>query len=156
MKNGFYAIAATLLLVTAPASANDLLTINGSNDFGIQKQRILADLNEGKRYAEIRSEDRDKVKSALDRMDKMLSTNAGIDSLGEREKVALFNEQELVNTVLTQAGEDSRLVCERQKKTGSHRAESVCKTVAQRRRERDASQDYLRDRPTVRPLREGI
>ncbi len=156
MMNRIHAMAAALLLATVPASASEFLTIDGSNDFGAQKQQILADLSEGKRYAEIDAGDIDKLKSALNRMEQLLGTPASVDGFGEREKVALFNDQELVNTLLTDAREDSRMVCERQKKTGSHRTESVCKSIAQRRRERESSQDYLRNRPSPVLSRDGI
>jgi hypothetical protein len=155
MKKGVYVVALALLAAVAPVSAGDFVAVEDDTSFATQKQQILADLNEGKRYAEIGREDREKVTNALDRMESVLTRGGSVQALDDREKVSLFNDQELVNTILTSASEDSRIVCERNKKTGSHRAESECKTIAQRRRERESSQDFLRSRPTIRPVREG-
>ncbi|CAN5624818.1 hypothetical protein BH23PSE2_BH23PSE2_10110 [soil metagenome] len=151
MKNPVCAVTLALLFLAAPAAANEALKVEGGHDFAAQKQQIVADLGEGKRYAEIKPADLEKVRAALTRMDKVLSTTADTQSLDEWTKVSIFNDQELINTILTEAGEDSRVVCERTRKIGSQRMESTCKTVAERRRDRVASQDYHRHHPQFRP-----
>ena len=67
-----------------------------------------------------------------------------MSELPERTRLEVFNEQELVNTLLTEAREDSRQVCTREKKVGSHRTTTMCKTVAERRRDMEQSQGALR------------
>jgi hypothetical protein len=60
--------------------------------------------------------------------------------------VRVFNDQEVVNTLLTQARADSRLVCDRSRPTGSHRRQTKCQTVAERRRRMESDQDHLQRR----------
>src|SRR3546814_12843539 len=59
-------------------------------------------------------------------------------------KVAVFTDQELINNILTEAGENSRLVCKRVKRTGSHMSSNQCMTVAARDRAREHAQEQLR------------
>ncbi len=121
------------------------MDVASQTPFVQQRSRIEADFAAGK-YSEITKADSDEVYSALGRMSAMLMDVSGPAELSEDDKVKLFNDQELVNTLLTKAGDDSRLVCTRERATGSHRTTNNCMTVAERRRLRDKSQDDLRAR----------
>lgn len=133
------------LVQSFSAGASDIKveeSIDVQAPFAAQAQKIRQDLM-GDDYAEISREDRSKVDSALQRMEALLAGDAGIAKLNEADKVQLFNDQELVNAVLTKARDDSRLVCRREKTVGSHRATSQCLTVAERRRLREQSFELL-------------
>ncbi|HET6396626.1 MAG TPA: hypothetical protein VFF91_07275 [Pseudoxanthomonas sp.] len=119
------------------------LDVNAS--FAAQREAILAALGNGKTYAEITPENRRRVTASLDRIAALLGDRQQVSELPERTRLEVFNEQELVNTLLAGAREDSRLVCTREKRVGSHRATTQCMTVAERRRAREESQDELRD-----------
>ena len=69
----------------------------------------------------------------------------------------LLNDQALVNTVLTQAADDSRLICSREQKVGTRFKTTVCETVAQRRERNEAAQRALdnRGRSTMKALPGG-
>ncbi|KAF1711329.1 hypothetical protein CSC70_05310 [Pseudoxanthomonas kalamensis DSM 18571] len=127
---------------SAASGADSILDLHQS--FIEQRQAIERDLADGETYSEISSDDRKKVKTALDRISSSLAVAGGLTTLDEAKKAELFNDQELVNAILTQAGEDSRLVCTREKKVGSHRTTTNCMTVAERRRAREQSQDAVR------------
>jgi hypothetical protein len=55
----------------------------------------------------------------------------------------VFNDQALINAILTQAGEDSRLVCTRERPVGSRRPITHCVTVAEKRRHREEVQNEM-------------
>lgn len=78
--------------------------------------------------------------------------SAGWDpaQLPSDDRVELFNHQEQINTILTGARADSRMVCTRTQVTGSHRKQQVCMTVAdrERRRERDREDAMQKQRQT--------
>lgn len=143
----------SVMLFIVPAAEASMSAASGGSDasgqlniavpFEKQKEKILADLGEGKTYAEISQSDRIEVRNALNRIGDSLQRAGGVDQLSPEDKVKVINDQELVNTILTRAGEDSRLVCSREKKVGSHRATTQCHTVAQRRRMREESQQEL-------------
>ncbi|KFL35781.1 hypothetical protein [Arenimonas donghaensis] len=112
-------------------------------DFAEQRAEIEEDLADGKTYAEINNRDRAEVREALDRISRELEGVDSVAELAEPAKVTVFNEQERINTILTQAKADSRLVCDHSRPTGSHRRVTKCQTVAERRRRMEADQDHL-------------
>ncbi|MCB1553639.1 MAG: hypothetical protein KDJ14_07485 [Xanthomonadales bacterium] len=138
-----------VLLLSAPVAA-------GEDDFGhetvrfdpslFEKQRasIERELSRGERYAEISDRDKQKVVDSLEIMGRLLEGRKGLHELNDEQRTQLFNHQESINNLLTGAAEDSRLICRREMKTGSHRQEVKCKTVAQRRFDADRAGDVLR------------
>ncbi len=112
--------------------------------FAEQRKAIEADLANSETYSEISSEERVTVRQALDRISSLFRTYGSIESLSWKDRTQMFNDQEQINNILTKAGEDSRLVCRREKKVGSHRVTTQCSTVADRRRAMEQSQDELR------------
>ena len=134
------------LLAAVPAfafAAQESQLALAEGDFAEQRAEIEEDLADGKTYAEINSRDRAEVREALDRISREL---AGVDSMAELAdpaKVTVFNEQERINTILTQAKADSRLVCDHSRPTGSNRKVTKCQTVAERRRRMEADRDHL-------------
>ena len=85
-----------------------------------------------------------RVVDALGRIDALLG-KGGHASLPDKDKIEVFNDQDLINTLLTQAREDSRLVCRRERPVGSNRPQNICITVAARRQARENGADALRD-----------
>lgn len=100
---------------------------------------------EWRTYSEISSADRAKVKDALNRIESQLELSGGVEGLSAEQKANVFNDQELINTLLTKASDDSRLVCRREKKVGSHRPITECMTVAERHRAYENAQKAMRD-----------
>lgn len=111
--------------------------------FDAQRKDIVHGFGDGERYAEISSDDKTKVLASLDRMDALLGDSTSIDALRSDDKVALYNEQETVNTILTKAQQDSREVCKRSRPVNSRIAVNECRTVAEWQRKRDESRDLL-------------
>lgn len=142
---GFF-ILLSLAASTAYAAPNKSaagLDLNAS--FMQQKERIERDLGDGETYAEISSQDRATVREALNRIAGKLDMAGGVESLTGQQKADVFNDQEKINTILTKASEDSRLVCRRERKVGSHREITECLTVAERRRNYENAQKTMRD-----------
>ena len=132
---------AAIPALTFAAQESQLALAEG--DFAEQRAEIEEDLADGKTYAEINSRDRAEVREALDRISRELEGVDSVAELAEPAKVTVFNEQERINTILTQARADSRLVCDNSRATGSHRRTTKCQTVAERRRRMEADQDHL-------------
>ncbi len=129
--------------VAAPAQA-PLDLHNSSEVVAKQLQKINKELADGETYSEISVENRSKVREALGRITAALDAAGGRPLTAEAETQA-FNDQEVVNTLLTGAKEDSRVVCEREKQMGSNRITSKCMTVAERRRLREQGERATRD-----------
>lgn len=127
----------------APAQAP--LDLHNSPDVvAKQLQKINTQMADGETYAEISVENRSKVREALGRITGALEASGGRPLTPEAETQA-FNDQEIVNTLLTGAKEDSRVVCERERQMGSNRITSKCMTVAERRRLREQGERATRD-----------
>lgn len=110
--------------------------------FQVQQQKVRADLQGGEVYSEISADDRQRVVTALDRMSGLIGEGSA-ESLSPESKAQVFNDQELVNTLLTKARQDSRLICRREKSIGSNMTSSQCFTVAQRERMKRDSQSRM-------------
>lgn len=85
-------------------------------------------------YSEISLEDKSRVQQALGRIKLKMEGHTLSSELSPQDRTAVFNDQEVVNTVMNRAKEDSRMICRRERSTGSNMAQSVCMTVAQRRK----------------------
>jgi hypothetical protein len=142
-------VLALLLAVPAAAFAAEPEVDVVAKPFAAQRAAIEAGLSDGKTYAEISPADRRTVTTALERMTSLLAGAQDPASLDDDTRIALFNEQEVVNTILTRAREDSRVVCRKRAPIGTRFAKGSCETVAEARRAREASQDELRRTPDV-------
>jgi hypothetical protein len=142
----------TAAFATADASRTRVAIDKG--DFDSQRARIEAALADGKTYAEISPDDRATVRVALERMGNQLDDVSSVNELPESKRLDLFNEQEKVNTILTRAAADSRLICTRVQKTGNLRRTVSCETVAERRQRTEASQEALRQTKYMPQLKE--
>ena len=153
----FKAFLVILAIVVSPSAlaagqaAGVELDISAS--FAEQHEKIRAELADGETYTEITPRQREDVQTALRRIEATLGKAASVTELTAQERADLLNDQEVVNTILTVAREDSRLVCKREKKVGSHRATTQCFTVAERRKTREQSQGELQrgQRTMLRP-----
>lgn len=130
------------------------LPFRAGESFQTQHQKVRADLSGGEVYSEISVEDRRRVVAALDRMSDLIGEGSA-DSLSPEHKTQVFNDQELVNTVLTQAREDSRLICRREKTIGSNMPSTQCFTVAQRERMRQDSGSRLQSMQSGKDIKVG-
>jgi len=143
MKKGLILLAALLFAGNAVANERATVDVNSAVSFSEQRSQVLADLADGETYAEISPEDREKVVSALGNIEKMLGSHASTQALHPDTRVALVNEQETINNILTRAHRDSRMVCSREIPVGTRMPTNVCRTVAERRRLRDDSRQRL-------------
>ena len=136
------ALAASVSLAAAKEPKEDPISTDIA-EFPTLRAEIEEDLK-GDTYSELTRTQREEIKAALDRMEKTLAGVDSIQNLDIDDRTQLFNDQELVNNVLTKAREDSRTICRKQVRTGSHRLNQYCRTVGEIQREREGSQDALR------------
>lgn len=132
---------AVLLALLVPAGASAQTEVVAlDKPFDEQRREVLADL-EGDKYREISAEDKTAVIAALSRILQQLQKQPDPAQLPEHDRVAVFNDQSLINTLLTRASADSRLICRRERTVGSNMPQNNCLTVAERRRQKNNAQD---------------
>lgn len=145
-----------VLVIGLAVASNAQATLNAAVDgkspvqldvkLSIAEQLALVESAMGtEHYSEIGQQDRAAVRDALGRIRANIGDAPSVDGLAPDIRNAVFNDQELVNTIMTRAHADSRMVCERVQLTGSNRREQICMTVGQRREMRENSKDALRN-----------
>ena len=117
--------------------------------FAEQRAAVEGEMKAGGRFAEISDKDRAAVAEAFDRMAAVLEGKQSMDDLRQDDRVALINDQELVNVLLTKAKADSRMVCKRERRVGSHRLTSTCRTAAEWKRASEQSREDLEYRRSL-------
>ena len=120
------------------------VSLTASNVFARQRARIDMHLQPEGRFAGIGEEDRATVARLLDRMQEILDSAPSIEALEPEQRAELINVQSHVNVLLTQARADSREDCRRETIVGSRFKRTICQTVAEWRRQADASQEAMR------------
>lgn len=108
---------------------------------------LLAELEPGGRYGHLPETSRRDAREALLRMQRRIDAAGGADRLSKKARIAVFNDQELVNGILTGADPKDRLVCRHERRTGSHLEQGACLTVAERQQATEHARDAFRDMP---------
>jgi hypothetical protein len=130
-------------LAQGSADAAFQLRFGEGRSFDQLRDEVVKEMRDGGRFGEIGDEARAEVVAALDTMAELLDGRDSFGHLDEEEKIRLFNAQEIANTYLTVAREDSRMVCKRERKVGSHFKTSICHTVAEWTIQREAAHDAM-------------
>jgi hypothetical protein len=125
------------LLLAAPLLALGAAPVKDAESFRALKQVIEAGLLDTGVYGKIRRNDRDEVNAALERMETLFEKASSTAQMDKADKVALYNDQELVNNILTDAKEGYRDICRFERTTGSHRMGTKCQTVREIRELRE-------------------
>lgn len=97
-----------------------------------------------KAYQHIKDRDRETINASQSHIRSILDKVTTLEQLSEDQRLAVFNEHEKIGALLN-SRESERLVCEKVYKTGSHRPEVQCQTVAQRDSDRQAAQKAMLD-----------
>lgn len=147
MKFHLALVALAAALITAPAMAKDkvepAINANTKASFEEVSARVRTEMVPDGRYAEVSSRDRDKVNTTFDRMDGLFQKYGDVAHMRDADKTQMFNDQELVNTILTKR-DGERLICKNEMPVGSHIPVKTCRTAREMARERGNTQDYLR------------
>ena len=128
-----YVLAAIAVLLLPLTAFGETAKLSALDQFEQQKATILQDIKDNTVYSEISHKDANIVRDALNRMSENLEGVADLSEMTVDQRAALYNDQELVNTVLTMAENDSRMVCRRRGRLGSNFKTTTCETVAERR-----------------------
>jgi hypothetical protein len=136
MRPGFLFFAC--LLMAGGVWATETTKLSVFEQFEEQKAIILKDIKDDTVYSEIAYKDVKIVQDALGRMSVRLDGVADLTELTEEERTGLFNDQGLVNTILTMAENDSRVVCRRRGRLGTNFKTTTCETIRDRRERQEA------------------
>lgn len=160
MKQHLIALLAASLTLSLAGAAHAKIDSSPAKDAVVQldvKETVAEQLTRVERaltteeYSEVGLEDKSKVQTALSRIRAKMGDHSTIEQVNAQFRTEIYNDQELINNILTRAHADSRVVCRRERTTGSNRPMQVCMTVAQRRELMENSRDVLRNYNRVAP-----
>jgi hypothetical protein len=136
--------AALMFALAAPALARDtdLPMAATKAQFEAIKAKLVSQLETDK-FSEIKADDKQTVLNVLDRIEWRYDSVASPDQFSAQDRVDMFNDQEIINTIITHAAKDSRLICERHAPTGSHLVRVNCMTLAERKERERNGQDSM-------------
>jgi hypothetical protein len=91
---------------------------------------VRREMAPGGKYEFIKPDEKPKVDKALDEMTKLFDEHDTVAAMTQDQKVALFNAQEIVNSILTLRNRD-RVICQNKPPLGSHIPKTQCHTYEQ-------------------------
>jgi hypothetical protein len=105
---------------------------------------VREDMQSGGKYEYIKPDEAKTVEKNLDAMDKIFQESGTVANMKEDQKIALFNAQEAVNSILTLRDRD-RVICKKESPVGSHIPVTTCHTYAQEVEARQGSKKVMDD-----------
>ena len=148
MKSIFAAalLAGGLVFAAAAAAkerAERPLTADSKTLFDDQAAAIRQQMQSGGRYEFVSDAERADVERDLQRIAAVLARHADAQAFSDGDQAELLQAQENVNAVLTR-NDGRRLVCVRERPTGSHLGKDKCQTFADIERARRSSETEVR------------
>ncbi|HKE48536.1 MAG TPA: hypothetical protein VKB52_10765 [Rhodanobacteraceae bacterium] len=105
---------------------------------------VRKEMQPGGKYEYIKPDEAKTVDKKLDEMDKLFIEKGTVAAMREEEKIALFNAQETVNSILTLRDRD-RVICKKEAPVGSHIPVTTCHTYAQEVEAREGTKKIMDD-----------
>ena len=105
---------------------------------------VRRQMENGGRYQYVKPEERAKVDAALAEMTAIFAANDSVASMPEPTKIRLFNDQEVVNSILTQR-DSERVICKKEAPVGSHIPITSCHTYAQEVEAREGTKKQMNE-----------
>jgi hypothetical protein len=121
------------------ASANEIHPNMDAKAILAQQRQIRAEVEQRSgRYKEMPAAERETLLREQDKVFSLLRDRSAITDLPESERIVVFNSLESISAIVNREP-DEKLVCERTRKVGSNRTETVCMTAAERAARREAA-----------------
>ena len=105
---------------------------------------VRREMAPGGKYEFIKPDEKPKVDKALDDMTKLFNEHDTVTAMTQDQKVALFNAQETVNSILTLRNRD-RVICQNKPPLGSHIPQTSCHTYEQEVQAHQGAQKMMDD-----------
>jgi hypothetical protein len=103
---------------------------------------VRRQMESGGRYQYVKPDERTKVDTALTEMSTIFAANDSVASMPEETKIKLFNDQEMVNSILQQR-DGERVICKKEAPVGSHIPITSCHTYAQEVEARNGTKNQM-------------
>jgi hypothetical protein len=127
--------AGLVLTAATPASAKENYKEQNFNADSKEKfDTVAANVREGMkpggRYEYVKPSERSTIDQKLSEMDALFKQSPTVADMSQQTKIELFNDQEVVNSILTQR-DSERVICKKEAPIGSHIPITTCHTYGQ-------------------------
>jgi len=141
LKAGLFALAAVAFSTAAQAGSG---TSNRVSDIVSQQAQIRASVKaEEGGWDNIPAAKREELLSKQDQLLLLIDGKQTLDELAPADQAAARQTLGWIDAVATEA-DGERKVCRRERATGTHRTTTVCRSVADMKRQREQAQDAWR------------
>jgi hypothetical protein len=130
---GMLAGLALLASVSATAKENykeKAFNADTREKFEQVSAKVREEMKDGGRYQYVKPSERSTIEQKLSEMESLFKQSDSVQGMNEQTKIALFNDQEVVNSILTQRDSD-RVICKKEAPIGSHIPITTCHTYGQ-------------------------
>jgi len=103
---------------------------------------VRQQMQKGNRYEYVKPDERVQVEQKLTEMAGFFDESATVQAMKEDTKIKLFNDQEVVNSILTKRDRD-RVICKKDAPIGSHIPVTSCHTYGQEEDARHGTRQQL-------------
>jgi hypothetical protein len=140
-------VAIALALAALPAAAKEnyhekSLNADTQEKFQAVAEGVREEMQPGGRYEYVKPKERATIEQAFAEMDALFTASGGVEHMKQDDKVKLFNDQEVVNSILTRRDKD-RVICDDAPKLGSHVRSTGCHTYGKEEDARRGSKDQM-------------
>ena len=105
---------------------------------------VRKEMEQGGRYQYVKADERVQIDAKLADMGTLFAENGSVSGMKEDAKIKLFNDQEVVNSILQQR-DGERVICKKEAPVGSHIPVASCHTYAQEVEARSGTQKQMQD-----------
>lgn len=126
------------------------LTVNAGTkaDLAAATEAVHKQMAPGGRYEFVTTPERGEIDSKLGDMQAMFDRDGSVAAMNQETKIRVFNDQEVVNAILTKRDGDRR-TCRSEATTGSLIHKTTCRTYAETQRLQQDSQRFMLDNKMV-------
>jgi hypothetical protein len=103
---------------------------------------VRQEMEGGGRYEYVKPDERKTIDQKLTEMETLFDENGTVQSMKQDTKIKLFNDQEVVNSILTHRDRD-RVICKNEAPVGSHIPVTSCHTYGQEEEAREGTHNQL-------------
>ena len=149
MKTTLALAIALSMAVLAPCSAKEnyhekQVNAETKEAFADISQNVRRQMDTGGKYEFVPPDERTKIDKSFGEMTALFDQFDTVSAMNQDAKVKLFNNQEIVNSILTKRDRD-RVICVNQAPIGSHIRQTSCHTYAQEVQAHQETQKQMSD-----------
>ena len=103
---------------------------------------VRNEMEGGGRYEYVKPDERRTIDQKFAEMEALFNESGSVQGMKQDTKIKLFNDQEVVNSILTHRDRD-RVICKNEAPVGSHIPVTTCHTYGQEEEAREGTRNQL-------------